>query len=257
MFERMLYLIDVTRDRLADASDETRDRLALAAGETREWMVDAGEGTRLRAAELAELGRGRLALVLGAVAAIVVAAFAIAAGAGGDAGMRTADAASADVAAPATEAPVIGPTLVQERGYSLSLPEDWVRSEAPKGAVFAAHSPDGAAQTTLWVERDPNLDFDGFVQQSLSGLSTLGDDARITDRVDGPTVESSSAELRADVALDGRPAGPYRVNLRAAGPYRYYLATSIQPGASPALLADAELIGSSLRPEVRLQGAPQ
>ncbi len=67
-------------------------------------------------------------------------------------------------------------------------------------------------------------------------------------------MESSSAELRADVALDGKPAGPYRVNLRAAGPYRYYLATSIQAGAPASLLADAELIGSSLRPDVRVRG---
>ncbi len=252
----MLYLIDATRDRLAIASDETRDRLALTAGETRERIADASDRARLHGAELIEIARGRLGFVLAALAALVVSGFVVAGAAGGDGGMRTTSNPES-AAAPAAAGPVIGPTLVQERGYSLSLPEDWVRTDAPDGAVFAAASPDGAAQTTLWVERNPNLDFDGFVQQSLGGLVTLGDDARITDRVDGPTIETSSAELRADVALDGEPAGPYRVNLRAAGPYRYYLATSIQPGASPALLADAELIGSSLRPEVRLEGAPQ
>ncbi len=148
----------------------------------------------------------------------------------------------------------IGPELVQERGFSLSLPGDWIRTDAPEGAVFSAESDDGAAQTTLWVERNSNLDFDGFVQQSLGGLVTLGEGARVTDRVDGPTIESSSAELRAEVPLNGMPPGPYRVNLRAAGPYRYYLATSIEPGASPKVLADAELLGSSLRPEVRVEG---
>jgi len=46
-------------------------------------------------------------------------------------------------------------------------------------------------------------------------------------------------------------AGPYRVTLRAAGPYRYYLATSIGAGAPPRLTADAELLSTSFRPQVR------
>lgn len=232
----MLYLIDETRDRLALAADELRDR-----------AVDATEGARLRGSELLEFGRGRIALVLGLLAAVIVGGMLVAGAQGGE------DPGAGSAAA----APVIGPTLVERRGFSLSLPDDWVRTESPDGAVFAAQSPDGGARSTLWVERDRGLSFDGFVDRSLAGLATLGEDARVTDRVDGPTVESSSAELRASVALDGQPAGPYRVNLRAAGPYRYYLATSIKAGASPALLADAELIGSSLRPEVRLRGAPQ
>ena len=234
----MLYLIDETRDRIALGADGARDRFADGAAEI-----------RLRLAELLDLARSRIALVAGLIAAALAAGLLLAvAGGGEDPG--TASASAADTA-------VIGPTLVQERGFSLSLPDDWVRTDAPDGAVFAAQSPDGAARSTLWVERDPGLSFDGFVDRSLAGLAKLGDDARVTDRLDGPTVESSAAELRAAVALDGQPAGPYRVNLRAAGPYRYYLATSIRPGASPALLADAELIGSSLRPEVRLRGAPR
>ncbi len=231
----MLYLIDETRDRLAIAVDDLRDQ-----------AVDATEGARLRGAELLEFSRGRIALVLGLIAAAVAGGLLVAGAQGGE------DTGAANAA----DAAVIGPTLVQERGFSLSLPDDWIRVDAPDGAVFAAQSPDGAARSTLWVERDPGLSFAGFVDRSLAGLAKLGADARVTDRVDGPTVESSSAELRASVALDGQPAGPYRVNLRAAGPYRYYLATSIEPDAAAALLADAELIGSSLRPEVRLRGAP-
>jgi len=41
------------------------------------------------------------------------------------------------------------------------------------------------------------------------------------------------------------------VTLRAAGPYRYYLATSIGAGAPPRLIADAELLSTSFRPQVR------
>ena len=243
----MLYLLDETRERLALATDETRDRLSLTAGETRERLAYAGEGARLRAEELIDGSRSRLALVVGALAIVLVAGL-LAIGGSGEAAPSKAAAATAVASAP------VDATLVEERGFTLSMPAGWKRTDAPDGAVFAAESPEGAAQTTLWVERDPNLDFDGFVKQSLGGLTTLGDDARIVDRVDGPTVESSSAELRADVALDGKPAGPYRVNLRAAGPYRYYLATSIQAGAPASLLADAELIGSSLRPDVRVRG---
>lgn len=235
----MLYLIDETRERLSFASGEARERLAPAAAAARDRLTDA----RLHLAGLLEPGNRRLALVFAVLAAAMLGGFLVT---GGD------DRVAADVAA--GDAPVIGPTEVRERGFSLSLPADWVRSDAPDGAVFAARSDDGAAETTLWVERDRQLDFDGFVDQSLGGLATLGDDARITDRVEGPALESNSAELRAEVALDGAPAGPYRVNLRAAGPYRYYLATSIRPGADPSLLADAELIGSSLRPEVKLRG---
>lgn len=247
----MIHLIDVTRDRLAIASDDTRDRVALRAGETRERIADASDGMRLRFAEAGEIARTRFALVLGVLAAVVAGGFLVAQGAGGDDSEPVAETGSVAAAA---ASPVTGASLVKERGFTLSLPAGWIRSDAPDGAIFSAQSADGAAQATLWVERNPDLDFDGFVQESLGGLDSLGDDARITDRVDGPSIESSSAELRAEVPLDGLPPGPYRVNLRAAGPYRYYLATSIEPGSSPSVLADAELLGSSLRPEVRLQG---
>lgn len=242
----MLYLLDETRERLALATDETRDRLSLTADEARDRLAYAGEGARLRAAELLDDSRARVALLAVAVVAVLCAGLLASHGSG--------DSSPAEAEAAAISAAPLDATPVEERGFTLSLPAGWKRTDAPDGAVFAAESAGGVAQTTLWVERDPNLDFDGFVKQSLGGLTTLGENARIVDRVDGPTIESSSAELRADVALDGEPAGPYRVNLRAAGPYRYYLATSLQAGAPASILADAELIGSSLRPDVRVRG---
>ncbi len=240
----MLYLLDETRERLALATDETRDRLSLTAGETRERLAYAGEGARLRAEELIDGSRSRLALVVGALAIVLVAGLLAIGGSGEDAPSKAA-AATAVASAP------VDATLVEERGFTLSMPAGWKRTDAPDGAVFAAES----RRAPLERRSGSNgIDFDGFVDRSLAGLAKLGEDARVTDRSGGPTIESSAAELRASVALDGQPAGPYRVNLRAAGPYRYYLATSIQAGAPASLLADAELIGSSLRPDVRVRG---
>ncbi len=143
--------------------------------------------------------------------------------------------------------------FVQERGFSIALPDNWRRTKPPEGASFSARSIDGLGESTLWVDRDPKLDFETFIDQSLAGLEQLGEDATVSDRVDGPTLETSIAELQANVPLDGGLAGPYRVILRAAGPYRYYLATSIGAGAPPRLLADAELLGASFRPNVELK----
>ncbi len=143
------------------------------------------------------------------------------------------------------------PQFVEEKGFAIALPDSWRRTKPPEGASFAATSDDGLGVATLWVDRDPKLDFDEFVDQSLAGLEGLGDNARVTDRVEGPSPETSIAVLEADVPVDGGAAGPYRVTLRAAGPYRYYLATSIGAGAPPRLIADAELLSTSFRPQVR------
>ena len=52
--------------------------------------------------------------------------------------------------------------------------------------------------------------------------------------------------LAAD-APAGQPS--YEVTLRVAGPYRYYLATSVQPGASPEAVSGSELLSGSFEPE--------
>jgi len=161
----------------------------------------------------------------------------------------------ATTASPAAEAEppsvISDPQFVEEKGFAIALPDSWRRTNPPEGASFAATSDDGLGVATLWVDRDPKLDFDEFVDQSLAGLEGLGDNARVTDRVEGPSPETSIAVLEADVPVDGGAAGPYRVTLRAAGPYRYYLATSIGAGAPPRLVADAELLSTSFRPQVR------
>jgi hypothetical protein len=209
--------------------------------ETRDRITFAVEGVTLGAEELLEGARDRAAIVIPALGCMLVVALIVLSGLGGS--PRT-DATASPVPEPTT------PTIVSERGFSLSLPAGWTRTDAPDGAIFSATSADGNAQSTLWAERKPDLSFASYVANSLHGLQTLGSGARISDRVEGRTLETSSAELQAEVPLDGMAPGPYRVFLRAAGPYRYYLATSVAPGSPPSVLADAELLGTSLRPEV-------
>ncbi len=140
--------------------------------------------------------------------------------------------------------------LIDEQGFSLSLPAGWERAKAPDGASFAAASADGLAKTTLWAEKAPGLGFGAFVDQSMANLDEIGTNVRISDEVGGGALASRITELRAEVPLDGGLNAAYHVVLRASGPYRYYLATSIQPGASPQLVADAELLGTTFRPQV-------
>lgn len=208
--------------------------------ETRVRLTFAAEGAAQGAGDLLDAARGRAATSAALIAAIAAAVLFLFQGPAGGAGQ------SAGPLQPSSHA-----TLVEAPGYSLSLPPGWAATAAPAGAVFTASSADGMAETTLWMERARDLDFDSFVTQSLDGLEALGEDARVTDRVYGRTLETSTADLRADVPLDGTAPSPYHVTLRAAGPYRYYLATSIDPRAPASLLADAERLGSSLRSEAQ------
>ena len=82
---------------------------------------------------------------------------------------------------------------------------------------------------TLWVERDAGLSFQEFEARSLDQLEALAGSARVVERVAAPTPEGTVVRLAAD-APPNSPA--YEVTLRAAGPYRYYLATTVQPDAS-------------------------
>ena len=145
--------------------------------------------------------------------------------------------------------------FVEVGGYSLYLPDGWHNSPRPPGSAFAATSADGLATSTLWIRRNPDLDFDGFVKRSKRSLGKLGDNVTVLSKVDGDTVADSSVELGAEVPLgsdllpaDQQLVATYRVTLRASGPFRFYLATTIQPGAPEDLLGQAQELGHSLRP---------
>ncbi len=145
--------------------------------------------------------------------------------------------------------------FVSVGGYSLTLPGDWRTSPRPPGSAFAATSADGLASTTLWIRRQPKLDFDTFEKRSKRSVRKLGRNVEVLSRVDGPTIADSSVQLGADVPVGGdlvpsdqQMISTYRVTLRASGPYRFYLATTIQPGAPEALFAQADELARNLRP---------
>ncbi len=165
-----------------------------------------------------------------------------AAGAAGAAGGKEQDSNGGDVPKPSKDTQFVSESL-----YSLAMPAGWQRIDPPAGATFAAVAPDGAADATLWIKEDPKLDYPTFISQSLTQLETLAGNAEIVERIQGPSAESTIVRLAAD-APPGLPS--YEVTLRAAGPYRYYLATSVQPDASAEVADGADLVAGSLTPEL-------
>jgi hypothetical protein len=137
--------------------------------------------------------------------------------------------------------------FVHESSFSLALPEGWERIDPPAGATFAAVAADGGADATLWITQDPKLDFPTFINQSLDQLKTLAGSAGVCERAPAPTPEGTVVKLCAD-APEGQPA--YEATLRVAGPYRYYLGTTVQPDATAETADDVDLITGSLTPEL-------
>jgi hypothetical protein len=136
--------------------------------------------------------------------------------------------------------------LVRGSSFSVALPQGWERVPPQGGATFAAVSAAGDADATLWIERDPGLDFARFEARSLDQLRALAGSARVVERVAAPTAAATVVRLAA-VAPPDQPE--FEVTLRASGPYRYYLATTVQPDASRAAIEGSELIHGSFTPE--------
>ena len=141
-----------------------------------------------------------------------------------------------------------GTEFLKTGGFSLPLPRGWSHAPGAPDAALTAVSADGLATTTLWIERQPDLAFGAFERNSLASLATLGENARVIERTVAPRIEASSASLRAEVPAAGGSSSPYLVTLRASGPYRYRLATTIQPGAPAPLISEAEALGERLQP---------
>ena len=138
--------------------------------------------------------------------------------------------------------------LVRGSAYSLALPAGWKQIAPQGGATFAAVADDGGADAQLWISEDPKLDFPTFVRQSLTQLEALAGSARIVSRAPAPSADETIVTLAAD-APSGQPS--YEVPLRVSGPYRYYLATSVQPDASREAVEGSELISGSFEPEAQ------
>jgi hypothetical protein len=139
--------------------------------------------------------------------------------------------------------------LVRAPGFSLAIPPGWERTNPPGGASFTAVSTDGKADATLWVERDRDLTLSEFEAQSLAQLREVAGSARVENRVTAPTQAGTVIRLRADAPAGELGTVPYEVTLRAVGPYRYYLATSVQPDASRQARRGVALIHGSFVPE--------
>ncbi|HEX6117597.1 MAG TPA: hypothetical protein VFY99_10885 [Solirubrobacterales bacterium] len=142
-----------------------------------------------------------------------------------------------------------GARFVTQPGYSLALPPGWEQTPAEGGAAFTAASTDGTADATLWIERAPDLSFAEFETRSLEQLRSLTGNAEVLERIPAPTAAGTVVRLRADTPEGTGVSAPYDVTLRAAGPYRYYLATTVQPGASRQASEGADLIHGSFVPE--------
>jgi hypothetical protein len=156
---------------------------------------------------------------------------------------------SASSAAPAAPEPSqqAGGTakVIKGSSFTLALPPGWERTEPDNGATFTAASSDGGADATLWISRDPQLTYPDFESRSLVQLQSLAGNAHVINRVTAPTADGTIVTLAADSPPD-QPA--YEVTLRVAGPYRYYLATTVNPNASQEAVGGADLIHNSFVP---------
>lgn len=161
--------------------------------------------------------------------------------------------AAATEAGDAPAAPSPDATLIRGSSYTVALPSGWLRTRPPKGATFAARAAGGGADAALWVRREPSLEYSTFVAQSLERLRTLAGSAHVASRVTAPTDEGTIVRLEA-AAPPGKPL--YDVTLRAAGPYRYYLATTLEPGSPPLASKGVDLVTNSLTPTTTTTAEP-
>ena len=81
------------------------------------------------------------------------------------------------------------------------------------GATFAAVSPDGDADATLWIGTDPEARLRHLRERSLEQLETLAGSARVVERNVGPTPERDRSRSRRRTAPEGAPT--YEVVLAA------------------------------------------
>ena len=139
--------------------------------------------------------------------------------------------------------------FITQPGYSLALPPGWEQTPAEGGAAFTAAAVDEGADATLWIERAPDLTFAEFEARSLEQLTSLTGNAEVIERIPAPTDAGTVVRLRADTPEGSGVSAPYDVTLRATGPFRYYLATTVEPGASRQASEGADLIHGSFVPE--------
>jgi hypothetical protein len=223
--------------------------LGARLGATRDRMVD--RFPRLASPSVPKLPSVPKSRVWAWVS-VPLAALAVVAGLSliqGDGGAPSANGGPTPAGAGAPEA-----RFLEGSGYSLALPAGWQKEDPPEGAAFMAESKDGLADATLWIEEDPELSFKEFEARSLDQLGEIGENARVTDYVEGPSRESTIVELSAESPVAEGAFAELRVTLRGAGDYLFYFSTVMQPGAESGVGAAIETMHASLRPEVSVAG---
>lgn len=138
--------------------------------------------------------------------------------------------------------------FIEAPEYSIALPPGWGRAEAPNGATLAAVAADQGADAVLWISRDPSLELDAFQERTLKQLSKLAPNARIVERIVAPSQDGTTVRMRADGTDDTGSVTTYEVTLRAVGPLRYYLATTLYEGAGRQSVDGIELLHGSFLP---------
>jgi len=241
-----------TRVRVPPALPARAVRRVVCESCRQPFQCDGGDDVGVM--DAGESGAGRLWKYLSipvAAAAVIGALILIQGSGGGNEQPSSAPAPVAPVPAPAGAAgngngSSKGGELVKGSSYTLVLPDGWTRTSPPSGATFAASAESGGADATLWVERDPSLSFPEFESKSLAQLRQVVGSAKVTGRTSAPSAGGTVVTLAPDSPPSGAPN--YAVTLRVAGPYRYYLATTVEPGASRDAAGGAELIHSSFIP---------
>ena len=209
-------------DRVAIAWAEVADRVAdLPRPELPDWFYDRDSRS------------WRIVSAI-AAAALVIGALILIQGGGGEPAPQPA----AEPAAIPPEPPRSRPRATaraprpaarassSESTFSLALPAGWKQSSGEAGATFSASAPGGGADATLWIERDPSLEFPAFEARSLDQLEALAGSARVVERTTAPTIEATIIRLAAD-APPGAPGS--RSRCAPPGP----TATTWRPRSSP------------------------
>src|SRR5436190_184809 len=115
---------------------------------------------------------------------------------------------------------------------------------APRSRSASTHAPGrskgGTADASLFVRRDPGVSFSNFQSLSLAQAHQVADSVHVVKHAHGPGVELAAGPQ------PGKPA--YDVTLLAAGPYRYYLATTVDPNASRVAVEGANIVHKSFVP---------
>jgi hypothetical protein len=179
--------------------------------ETGGRLSATGWGVIVVACDLIELIRRRSLIYASSAATLAILLVILLPGAGGGNAAAEVPATPAPEAEASPDTPASTQSAAEDKfvevgGYSLSIPDGWHNSPRPPGSAFAATSGDGLATSTLWIRRNPGLDFDAFAKRSKRSLGKLGRNVSVLNMArPWPTAVSSSAPRFRSAATSSPP----------------------------------------------------